>query len=94
MPHSPPILPLAQFSTMTALQRLSVNDVVVNEADGKARFNVSLSVPSGKAIAVNYKTADGSARAPGDYTAQNGTLNFAAGETSHSFDVPLKRRCA
>ena len=69
---------------------LSINDVVVNETNGKASFNVGLSVPSGKAIAVNYQTADGSARAPGDYTAQNGTLNFAAGETSLSFDVPLK----
>jgi hypothetical protein len=68
---------------------LSVDDVIVNESTGRARFNARLSAPSGKAISVNWQTANGIARTPGDYTAQNGVLNFAPGETNRVFDVPV-----
>lgn len=68
---------------------LSIDDVIVNESAGLARFNVRLSVPSGKAIRVNWTTANGIARTPGDYTAQNGVLDFTPGESNHVFDVPV-----
>ena len=34
------------------------------------------SAPSGKSITVSYATANGSAQAPGDYTAKSGTVTF------------------
>ena len=33
---------------------------------------------------VNYATVDGTASAPGDYTAKSGTLTFSAGQTTKS----------
>jgi streptogramin lyase len=43
---------------------------------------VTLSAASPTPVSVDYATADGTATAPNDYTAQIGTVNFAPGETS------------
>ena len=40
-------------------------------------------------MAVHYATSDGTATAGSDYTAESGTLNFAAGQTSQTFTIPL-----
>ncbi len=40
-------------------------------------------------MSVDYATSDGTAGAPGDYAATSGTLNFADGETTKTFDVPV-----
>lgn len=37
---------------------------------------------------VNYATSNGSAVAPGDYTATSGTLSFTSGQTTQSVSVP------
>ena len=52
-------------------------------------FTVTLGSASNAAITVNYATADGTATAPGDYTATNGTLTFAPGDTSKTINVPV-----
>ena len=64
---------------------LSVNDVTVTEGNTgtvNANFTVSLNVPSGRAVTVDFATADGTAQAPDDYQAGAGTVTFAAGQTS------------
>ena len=54
-------------------------------------FTVSLSNSSYQTVTVNYRTADGTAKAPGDYTAISLTkLSFAPGETSKSITVSVK----
>lgn len=45
-------------------------------------FPVTLDSPAGKAVAINYKTADGRAKAGSDYVAKSGTVTIPAGETS------------
>jgi photosystem II stability/assembly factor-like uncharacterized protein len=40
-------------------------------------------------VSVDYATADGTAIAGQDYTATSGTLNFASGEISKTFQVPI-----
>jgi len=41
-------------------------------------FTVRLSTASGRDVSVNYATANGSARAPGDYTATSGSVTIPA----------------
>ena len=56
---------------------------------GMVVFPVRMSVASTKAMTVNYATSDivGQAVAGTDYTARNGTLTFAAGETLQTISV-------
>ena len=71
---------------------VGVGDATVTEGNTgtkDATFTVTLSVSSGRPVSVNYATADGTAIAPGDYTAMSGTLTFAAGETSKDVKVPV-----
>ena len=62
---------------------LSVNDVTVNEANDAA-FTVTLSTASGRTVAVDYATADGTATwqehtlEERDYLQAGGTLTFLA----------------
>jgi large repetitive protein len=52
-------------------------------------FPVTLSGPSGREVDVDYATSDGTATAGSDYTATNGTLVFAAGETTKQIQVSV-----
>ncbi|HEX8198527.1 MAG TPA: Calx-beta domain-containing protein [Pyrinomonadaceae bacterium] len=51
-------------------------------------FNVTLSEASGLPVSVKWKTLSGGTATPGsDYTAADGTLNFAPGETSKQITI-------
>jgi hypothetical protein len=52
-------------------------------------FTVSLSAPAPGAVTVNWATADGTATAPADYTAANGIVSFAAGESTKTVTVQV-----
>jgi large repetitive protein len=56
----------------------------------RARFVVRLSAPSGRTIHVRFATANGTARAPGDYRATSGTLTFFAGRTTAFVSVRVR----
>lgn len=61
---------------------LSINDRSVIEGNAgtvSATFTVRLSAPSGKTISVNAITANGTAKAPSDYTSQGAKLIFSPG---------------
>jgi hypothetical protein len=76
-----------------AAPALSIRDLSVAEGAGgftNAAFAVVLSAPSGKEVKVNYASINGSALAPGDYTAVSGTLVFAPGTTTRTISVPIK----
>jgi arylsulfatase A-like enzyme len=71
---------------------IAIADVTVNEGTGSptiATFVVTLSAPSGAPASVQYGTANGNAKAPGDYTAAAGALMFAAGETSKTIEISV-----
>lgn len=63
------------------------NDGAVTEG-GSSVFTVTKTGTAAGTLTVNYATANGTAVAPGDYTATSGTLTFLAGETSKTVSVP------
>ncbi len=66
----------------------NVSQVEGNSGTTAYTFTVSLSNASAQAVAVNYTTADGTATAAsGDFVAANGSLSFAAGETSKTITI-------
>jgi Calx-beta domain len=73
---------------------ISVADVETIEGDGGVglvTFPVTLSAPSGFPVTVDFSTANGTATAPGDFTAASGLLSFAAGSSQRSVDVTIVR---
>lgn len=62
---------------------------MVNENGGAATITVTLSASSDQTVTVAYATSDGTATAPADYTSTSGTLSFAPGEVSKTFQVPI-----
>lgn len=69
---------------------LSINDVSLTEGNAGTKsfnFTVSLAEVSGIATTVQFTTGGGNATAGTDYAATNGTLTFAAGETSKTVSV-------
>ena len=85
-------LVLAAASAAADSPSLAVSDATVTEGDSGAKnalFTVSLSAASAGPVTVDYATADGSAKAPGDYTATTGTLTFATGELSKQVAVAV-----
>jgi hypothetical protein len=75
---------------------IGIENVAVDESDGTATLTVTLSVPSGKAISVQFATEDGSARSQDtesndyDYTSALGSLSFAEGETNKTITVSIR----
>ncbi len=68
---------------------LSVTGGTVSEGIGNATVRVRLSAASGRTVTVNYATSNGTATAPGDYTATSGTLTYTPGQTSKTVTVPI-----
>jgi hypothetical protein len=61
-----------------------------SEGTTPAVIPVSLSAASGKTVTVQYDTADGTAVAPGDYTAVvGGTLTFNPGVTTQNINITI-----
>ena len=74
------------------LPTLAINDVRGAELSAGARnmtFNVRLSVPSGRPVAVSYASADGTAVSGSDYVATNGTVTIAPGSIFQTVRVPV-----
>lgn len=69
---------------------ITIGDVSVIEGSQgttDASFTVTLSKASTRTITVDFATADGTATAPADFEASNGTIAFAPGETTKSVVV-------
>jgi len=78
--------------TPPAPGRISIGDVSL--AEGSAgqtafRFTISLDQAQPTPVSVDFATADGTAATPADYTAGNGTVTFAPGETSRTITVQV-----
>ena len=81
----------SQQADATAAGRLgfSATDYAVPDSGGDITITVNRTEGTAGAVAVNYATTEGTAESPNDYADANGTLNFAAGETSKTFKVSV-----
>ncbi|MEQ9671648.1 Calx-beta domain-containing protein [Coleofasciculus sp. G2-EDA-02] len=71
---------------------LSIENISLTEGNSgitTAEFTVNLSQAFHETVTVDYSTADNSATAASDYTAINGTLTFAPGQTSQTVNVDI-----
>ena len=66
---------------------LIIADAEAAEGDRKIIFAVTLGAVSGLAVTVDWTTADGTATADADYTAAEGRLTFAPGQTEATLAV-------
>jgi len=71
------------------LPAVAISDVKTRESVGRAVFTLTLSAASGRAVTVDFATADGSAIAPDDYQADAGSLTFPPGTTSRTLTVTV-----
>lgn len=69
--------------------QLSASSIVVSETAGYATLTVVRTGGTAGPASVQYGTADGSASAGLNYGTTNGTLQFAAGQWSATFNVPI-----
>jgi hypothetical protein len=79
----------ADASGATGSLQFSVPSFTVIEDIGQMMVTVERVGGSNGSVSVEFATANGTAIAGQDYTAATGTLNFANGETSKSFAVPI-----
>jgi uncharacterized repeat protein (TIGR01451 family) len=71
---------------------LSINDVTLVEGDSGTTnfvFTVTRTGNLGSTSSVNFATSDGTASAGSDYTANSGTLNFAANQATATITVAV-----
>jgi hypothetical protein len=71
------------------LPALVIDDVHTREPQRSAVFTLRLSAPSGRDVAVDFETSDGSATAPADYGALSGTVTFPAGTVTRTVTVTV-----
>ncbi|NLP59069.1 Calx-beta domain-containing protein, partial [Lutibacter sp. B1] len=91
------ISPINNSSTITITDNeggagngLTISDITVNEGDGTATVQVTLTGNVQGGFSVDYQTADGTAIAEDDYQSQSGTLTFAGTtEESHPITVSI-----
>ena len=95
----------ATIATATARKTILDNDplpsfgvadpVAATEGSGSGTttvtFTVTLAPVSGRTTSVQYATQNGTAAAPGDFTAASGTLTFARGEVTKQVQVVVVR---
>ena len=65
------------------------SDFIVDEAAGTVTFTVTKTGATDLVSTVDFGTVNGSAVAGSDYTANSGTLTFAAGETNKTITVSI-----
>jgi hypothetical protein len=73
----------------SASLQFALGQTQVSEGDGLAIVAVTRSGNTSTAVSVDFGTSADTAVAGTDYTTTNGTLNFAAGETSKTISVPI-----
>jgi hypothetical protein len=89
-PNGPAVLTINDDDVSTFDFSASAYFVHEDDAAGHATITVNRTGATNVPASVSYSTSDGTATVAGsDYTAAAGTLDFAAGETTKTFDVAV-----
>jgi glucose/arabinose dehydrogenase len=84
---------IVTYRAVTSLPAMAIADTSIAEGNSgttAALVTVTLSSPPGATpITVNYATSNGTAVAPGDYTATSGSLSFTGTTVSQTISVPI-----
>ena len=84
-------LMVGRSGAATQTVQFAVANVSTSESNGSLSISVTRFGGTNGAVSVNYSTLDGSAKAPANYTATSGTLNWPDGDgTSRTITVPIK----
>ncbi len=82
--------PVWQFSTLPDLSISSASVAEGNSGVTNITLTVTLSAPSDQVVTVDFATTNGTAFAPGDYSATNGTVLFMPGETNKPVEIAIQ----
>jgi hypothetical protein len=89
-PNGPALLTINDDDVSTFNFSAPAYSVQENDPAGHATITVNRTGATNIPASIDYSTSDGTATVAGsDYTAAVGTLNFAAGETTKTFDVDV-----
>jgi len=83
---------IGAYERLSVVPSMTVDDVTVTEGNAgtvSAIFTARLSVAATQAVTVGFATANGTATAPGDYTAASGALTFTVGATTRTVAVSV-----
>ena len=86
------IVTASATATITSINCVGMADAAVPEGNSgvnNATFNVTVSAAQATPVTVQFATANGTATAGSDYMASNGTVSFAANETSKTITIPI-----
>ena len=83
--NAPEVTFLPRSIGITSTVEFSATQFNVNEDDGAVNITVTRTGDTSTQASVDYFTVDGQATQKGDYMVGNGTVRFAAGETSKTF---------
>jgi hypothetical protein len=85
----PAVLTINDDDVSTYSFQSSLFSVNENDAAGHATITVLRGGATNIPSSVSYSTSDGTAASVADYTPATGTIDFAAGETTKTFDVTI-----
>jgi len=83
------VVTIVDNDTISVMPLVFVTDTWVNETDGVAFFNITLTQASATAITVNYQTMAMTALAGNDFIADASSVTFAPGETTKTVMLEL-----
>ena len=86
--NNPAVLTIEDNDNPPSVQ-FEMANYTVDEGAGKVTLNVTLSGASALPATVDFATGGGTAVPNVDYVAKTGTLNFAPGQTTQSFEVTI-----
>jgi beta-glucanase (GH16 family) len=76
----PPVVPVLKIDDASQIRAIT---------PGIMRFNITLNKTTSIPVSVDFVITDGTAKSPGDFTANSGTITIAANQVQTQLEVPI-----